>query len=94
MSYRLLGTKRWSTHNFVRATGSKSGSKSIGFWSATRQPRQPDIIIDRTGALLGRRHYTLLCVNSPANGTDQKLVSGKCVVGTGECGLEVEICTN
>lgn len=77
MSYRLLGTKRWSHHNFVRLTNSKN--KTHGNWSTNVEP----------GATLGRRNYALFCVNNLAS-AERNLNSCKCFVGTGKLDLPIK----
>lgn len=83
MSYRLLGTKRWSKQNFFRLTGSKS--QTNGVFSELGVTGHGD------HSAFGRRYYALFCVNSLTNSAE-KLVAGKCRVGTGDCNTTSLIC--
>lgn len=71
MSYRLLGNKRFSKHNFIRLTSCKKDWSSIGAYGLATHPGD------------GCRSYALFCVNNLAT-AEQKINTSKCLVGSGE----------
>lgn len=77
MSYRLLGTKNWSQHNFKRVTSPTSVATKLN--AITTINKVPELV-GQMGD--GRRTYTLFCVNN-LTVPELRMNNTKCLVGAG-----------